>query len=374
VEKFCGEFDMKIFADFHHSGLARSLVLALQVRLGHEVYFPGANFVENTIQLTGGHHVLLSCLPSWTLSLGGFPESLSGEWEQLVTYESFMETDWDVFLVTRVETQRMFRELKKIHPNGDKIKVIAQNGNDGVVFDWDLCKNFMASDEASFRKVPQDVNSIWYMQELGMQYMEQEWVPLDEVSVKKVNSFVNCWSTFTSPWRWDGDLSTNDGRCPHCSTSQCDNLNDLVEPYNLWLQAKENLPDHEFGEYGIACTFGCIPEVCLPTEYVKGGLTVHMKTYDGYGHSMLQSIACGRLVVVPKGFHRYRTAGRVLIPNLTCLESEWTAESLTKTISDFTSDLALANDYSYGCWKASKEIFNWTLEGQRLKKFMENLV
>lgn len=365
---------MKIFADFHHSGLARSLVLALQHRLGHEIYFPGANFVENTLHLSGGHHVLLSCLPSWTLSLGGFPDHLSGEWENLVTYDQFMETDWDVFLVTRIETQRMFRELKKIHPDGDKIKVVAQNGNDGVMFDWDFCKNFMTSDEASFRKAPADLHTIWYMQELGMQYMKQEFVPLNAESVKRVNSFVNCWNTFTSPWKWDGDASIYNAQCPHCGAGAQATPHPVVEPYNMWLQAKANLPDHEFGEYGISCTFGCIPEVCLPTEYVKGGLTVHMKTYDGYGHSMLQSIACGRLVIVPKGFHRYRTAGRVLIPNLTCLESEWTAESLTKTINDYTSDLSLANDYAYSCWEAARKIFNWELEARRLGRFMENLV
>ena len=260
---------MKIFADFHHSGLARSLVLALQDRLGHEVYFPGANFVENTIHLSGGREVLLTCLPSWTLSLGGFPDSLSGEWQQNVTYEQFMETDWDVFICSRVETQLMFRELLKLHPRGDKIKVIAQNGNDGVQFDWDLCPNFMASDEASYRKAPKDVHNIWYMQELGRQYLGNDFVPITEESLRTVNSFVNCWSTMTSPWRWDKDLSVYGGVCPHCGGSATAE-SETVSPYGIWTEAKEALPDHDFGEYGIACHFGCIPEVCLPIEYWKG--------------------------------------------------------------------------------------------------------
>jgi hypothetical protein len=365
---------MKIFADFHHSGLARSLVLALQCRLGHEVHFPGTDFVEKTLQLSGGHHILLSCLPSWTLSLGGFPEPLNKEWTQLPTYAEFMDTDWDVFLVTRPETQLMFRELKKLHRNGANIKIICQTGNDGTSFDWNFCKNFLASDYASYHLAPKEVNKIWYMQELGGQYLNSEFVPIGNLKVlHTINSFINCWPTFTSPWSWTGDMGTWGGRCPHCSGRDAP-VPPSISPYGIWEGAKNAMPDYTFNEYGIACTLGCIPEVCLPLEYVRGALTVHMKTYDGYGYSALQSIACGRLVVVPRGFHRYRTAGRVLIPNLTCLESEWTSDSLIGVIKDFTQNIDEANKYSLACWKASKAIFDFDLEAMRLKKFMEELI
>ena len=103
-------------------------------------------------------------------------------------------------------------------------------------------------------------------------------------------------------------------------------------------------------------------------------MTVHMKTYDGYGHSMLQSIALGRPIIVPMGFHRYRTAGRALVPNLTCFESEWNAPSLIKTITDYTSDLDRANEYALACHKAADGLFNFHLEGVRLKKFLEELL
>jgi len=108
-------------------------------------------------------------------------------------------------------------------------------------------------------------------------------------------------------------------------------------------------------------------------EYTLGGLTVHMKTYDGYGFSMLQSIAMGRLVIVPRGFHRYRTAGRILIPNLTCLESEWTADSLIGVIKDFTSDISMANAMSESCHKVSRALFDFDLEARRIEKFLQNL-
>jgi hypothetical protein len=210
------------------------------------------------------------------------------------------------------------------------------------------------------------------MQELGLQYLKDDFVPIDSSTQKTVNSFVNCWNTFTAPWVWDYDHGAWGGYCPHCAGQRSPAMSP-VAPYSLWCDAKAALPDHTFNEYGIACTLGCIPEVCLPLEYNKGALTVHMKTYDGYGFSMLQSIAMGRLVIVPRGFHRYRTAGRVLIPNLTCLESEWNSSSLTGVIKDFTSDLTMANDMSLACYKASRGLFNFDVEAKRISKFLENL-
>lgn len=98
-----------------------------------------------------------------------------------------------------------------------------------------------------------------------------------------------------------------------------------------------------------------------------------MKTYDGYGYSMLQSIACGRPVIVPRRFHKYRTANRYLIPNVTCFEVEWEGKALADTIRYATGSLDRANHYAYACWKASLGLFDWDHEAFRVSEFLEEL-
>jgi glycosyltransferase involved in cell wall biosynthesis len=149
-----------------------------------------------------------------------------------------------------------------------------------------------------------------------------------------------------------------------------------MKPYWIFTGAMAGLRDYgyTYGEYGIHCRDGMIPEPKLPAAYASGALTIHMKTYDGYGYSMLQSIACGRPVVVPRGFHRYRTANKFLIPNLTCFETEWSDSDLMRTIMEATSDLETANKYAWACYTAAGMIFNWDLEAFRIKKFLGRLI
>lgn len=134
------------------------------------------------------------------------------------------------------------------------------------------------------------------------------------------------------------------------------------------------LPNYTFNDYGINCKIGCKPEIQLPIEYASGALSVHMKTYDGYGFSMLQSIACGRPVIVPRRFHRYRTANHYLIPNVTCFEAEWNAHSVVEIVKYVTESVDRANHYARACWDASKGLFNWEHEAWRVGEFLGRLI
>jgi hypothetical protein len=362
----------KVFSDFHHAGAAQGSVLLLQCRLGHEVWFPDTDFVNRTSEWCG-NGVLLPCLPFWAKNLGGLPpEMLKDDWKQLVNWESFMDMDWDVFLVTRVETQPLMLELKRRHPKGNKIKLVGVTGNDNTPFDWKVIRNLMSSDFATFENSPKDINKVWYSQEIGRHY-GTEYVPITDKVLHTVNSFVQCWPSMRGPWYWYYDLSNWRGNCPYCSATQVQD-NNVIDPYGIWDGARKSMPDYVFGEYGMMGRLGSVSECDLPREYAKGALTVHMKTYDGYGFSMLQSIVCGRPVIVPKNFHKFRTAGRYLIPDLTCFTIGWSADELVEKIKYVTETSNRADAYGKACYKAAQGIFNWELEARKVEDFWRKLI
>jgi glycosyltransferase involved in cell wall biosynthesis len=320
---------------------------------------------------------ILSCLPGWLKTMGGYPEYRGGKpWEYLCNYDQFMSTDWDVILVTRVETQGMFKELRKIHPKGERIKFIGVTGNDNTKFEWDIVPNLMASDYPTFVNSPSTLNKIWYSQEIGHHYFDAGFVPIvGNVMLKTVNQFVNCWPSMRGPWHRVYDMSNWEGVCPTCGADQSNapQEKEPIDPYGIWDGARNRLPDHWLEEYGINCKHGCVEEVNLPEMYVKGAVTVHFKAYDGYGYSMLQSIVCGRPVIVPRGFHKYRTAGKYLIPNLTCFEADWNSDSLAEVIRYVTLTEERANQYAKACYVAARGLFNFELEAYRIKEFLGRL-
>ena len=368
---------MRIFADFHHSGAAQGQVLLLHSRLGHEVYFPNEEFVKRVTPLFEHEGDWLPPTPNWLERMGGTPEhfqEIAGRY--IIGYDEFMAMDWDFILVTRTESQKVFKKLLEDHPYSHKIKKVAMTGNDCTSYDWDWVKNFMCCDELSYVHAPKNINKIWYDQEIGQHY-GREFVPVTEQSRKTVNSFINCWPSFVHDWYWDHEFTGNHGSCPHCGSKDNSLHYGPIKPYWVYDNAMLTL-ESEFGykrgEYGINGRDGMIMEKHLPSVYAGGFLTIHMKTYDGYGYSMLQSIACGRPVIVPRGFHRYRTANKFLIPNLTCFEVEWSDSSIIECVLGVSRDLETANRYAKACYEAARGLFNWDLEAYRVREFLRRLM
>lgn len=366
---------LKIFGDFHHSGAAQAQALLFQRRLGHALHFPNTDFVVGILNqgwCTASD--MMACAPGWLNSMGGYPQMASRDAYFPMGLEEFMSTSWDVWLVTRIETQRMFQELRKLHPSGNRVKIIGLTGNDNTPFDWPNIPNLMTSDYATFRNSPADIHKIWYSQEIGQHYYSEPFTPINRCSLKVVNQFVNCFPSMRGPWYERYDMSNWRSQCPYCQADQNGApMGRKIDPYGIWCGAKDRLPDHQFEEYGINCTHGCINETEMPKAYDSGAVTVHFKCYDGYGFSMLQSIVRGRPVIVPRGFHKFRTAGKYLIPNLTCFEADWNSASLAEVIQYVTGSEGRANMYATACWRAARGLFDWGLEAFRVSEFMEDL-
>lgn len=359
---------MNIFDDYHHGGAARGQVLLFENRLGHKVYFPNDSFTKWANNIAPG--AWLPVMPNWPETIGGFPPEYSIA-EKIISKEQFMDIDWDIILVTRLESQIIAQELLKEHPKGDRIKLIAVTGNDITDFNWSLIKNFLCSDYLSYMRAPEGVNKLHYSQEIGAQY-GGEFISITEENLRTVNTYINCLSSFTD-WIWDAEYTGWYGTCPHCE-SDYRKWPKAVSPYGIWNGMKLLLPSHKFQDFGIINTMGVVDECRLSDVYYNSCVSWHMKTYDGYGYSMLQSIACGRPVIVPRRFFRYRTAGRYLINNLTCFDAEWNSESCVEIIKYITGNVKRANQYALACWNAGKALFNWEHEAFRVHEFMERLI
>ena len=370
---------MKFFADFHHGGAARGLFLTMKYRLGHDLYFPETTFAQYASEAANKPGTWLGICPHTFAKNGGIPKQFLNEDESfpyVMNQEQFMETDWDGIFITRTESQPIFKKLVEKHKHRQKIKFIGSMGNENTVFDWSWVKNLMVSDYLSYVSCPSHVNKIHYSQEMGTQFAEEnkEFVPIKQEDLVNIFTFINCLSSFTGPWYWDSEGSCCGGKCPHCDGVPNTSSHGPYSPYNIWNELTGKLPNHRFTDFGIVNSGGVIPEKQLPEKYHKCALTWHFKTYDGYGYSLLQSIAMGRLAIVPRRFHRYRTAGKYLINNLTCFEAEWNSNSIKSVIEYFTADLDRANKYSEACFNAAKHLFNWELEAYRVNEFINKLL
>jgi len=135
------------------------------------------------------------------------------------------------------------------------------------------------------------------------------------------------------------------------------------------------MPDYTFAEYGMGTRYGYTPPALLHHKYKACSVTLHFKHMEGFGFSLIQSLACGTPAIVPRGFYKYRTAGRYLIPGVTCLEADWDAESIQGAIQEITGDEDRYQRWVHDCGRVAGAIIEQDRKMSviRLREFMREL-
>lgn len=364
---------MRFFLDHHHYALARSLLTTLCGRLGHEVWFPDIPFVKSAVPPTVWNVVH----PIWFDEVMVDPAHVSWAPHGVVSEEEFFDLDWDFLVASRSESQEPILRLKRKHPRGDRIRLLAVSGNAGTVYDRERFEHLVSTDEGSARLKPNDLHVICVPQEIGWAYSSTSFAPMRPEALRRVASYVHNLAGWHGDWNYDAF----GGGCPHCGTSLPGADRDHVRPeltvVETWRKLRSLLPRHEllaFGGENEVLGGRLLHEKEIPSIIDSTALTVHWKSSEGFGHSLLQSVRRGRLVVVPERFYRYKMANRYLIPDVTCLEVPWDARAVARAVEGFTRDLDVANERSLRCREVADVLFDPEYDTRRLGRWLDEIV
>tara|TARA_Y100000310_G_C20680989_1_gene815927 strand:- start:2146 stop:3231 length:1086 start_codon:yes stop_codon:yes gene_type:complete len=361
---------MKIFRDYHHDGSARGHFQLFCNEFDAEVGIPDVNMCSKYSPPGIWGVFTKDSIPKL-----GLEEIYNRDKLYEVNEEQFMDIDWNIILITRHESQDILFPLLNKHPYRHKMKIIAYTGNDEIpTFDWRHIKHFISSCDLNYMMCPNYVNKIWFPEIIGDNYF-QDFVPVDDTSLYYINSFINFMKDYDELFTWDYERF---GRgCPHCG-SRSSSLDVPVNIITLWQKMVSVLPDYTFTPYGAENEFlnGKLitDDREMPSAYHSGALTWHMRTAEGFGLSLHQSIVCGRPVIIPKKFYKYRTGNRYLIPDVTCVEVDWNIHSITSAIKKITVDVDTANQYAKRCYDIANALFDYTHDIWRLKQWIYNIL
>lgn len=322
---------MKIFSDRHHGALTKSLKMLFEDRLGHELYFPhGREWFEE------GYWMIAKPYNDNPVTINQYLVAPTDE--KRVTYQGFLEGDFDVMIASYNNHVRPYHELLKRHQL--KTKLIHQMGNEWPV-DWRLVKNLLGSIMPA--SVPSGTNAIFYHQEFDLDTFHYAPPSNKKICRSFVHSLI------------EHEMYKQD-----------------------WLDFQELeklLPEYKFESYGILCRDGIskkqedIAEVMRETKW-----GIHLKNNgDGYGHVIHNWFAVGRPVVYRSSHYEKKLAQALLIDMQTGIDLDRHSLQDTAKIINDMSDA----QYLKMCNRVHnrfKEVVDFDKEGELIKKFMEELI
>lgn len=354
---------MNIFSDRHHSGLANSLHLTLEKRLGHNLYFPiGMEWAENNWWLIHKPYdysietakQYLQIRPEYepqdkTVSLnhviGEKPthyevEDLhEGYIQKCITLEQFKRMDIDVIIASVPDHWVSFTALRdKYKPSAH---VICQAGNHFLEIDsliqTGTIKNLLASLKPF--SVPTSIHSCFYHQEFDTRIFKPSTLP----PKKLITSFINVYPK-------------NGG------------FTDFTTLASI-------IPGFDFKSYGGGCPDGAISGTQTLANIIRQSYFIFQSKYggDGYGHNLYTSMACGKPVITRISDYKGKLGEELLTDMETCIDLDvHSYNDVCYIIQDLSPD-----KYKFMCSQAYKrfqEKVDFDSEAQTLAAFLATLL
>ena len=355
---------MKVFTCTHHYALFRSIYYLFCDRLGFELHAPNVEWCERVDGWGNMEHALKG--------MGGIKWDDFHKSVSFISEQEFIDTlpTYDLILITRVETEPyLFPLLDRIE---NDVPLVAFTGNENSPHDWSRIYNLIATDFQTYDLSPAHVHKIWTVQEIGRNYQTPQ--SIEGKNPKGISAFINNLPNHNRAFRWNCDKF--EGTCPHCQSA----TPSLFQPVNmpaLWDSLLDTMPDYKFVAWGANSekyNGRLLSDWEMPSKYHEAALTWHFKTFEGYGHSLIQSIVCGTPVMIPKRFYNYRTARRFLIPSVTCFESDWSVSAMKEVIEHVTCDEETTIQYHEACRRAASGLFDWFHEAWRVSRWLEDVI
>lgn len=341
-------FNMKILSDFHHSSLYSSLLYTLEGRLGYEVYrqieetwfkkgFWKINRQKDTIQQYLGTYGYQPTdgTPSLNNTLwvkdGVYysKDPNTGQIHKAITYETFLDMDWDVIIASIPQHIDAFKRLAHMK----KAKFIFQEGNNFNLPARDI-PNLMAS------TVPRSLSchSVFYHQEFDLGVFR----PTEPAQTKEIHNYMNV-------------------------------LHNYPESYDYFLALEEEMPDYTFKMYGSQNRDGCITGIQnLADSMRRAEWIYHNKPGgDGYGHVLHNTFAVGVPLIVNKRHYEGQLGGQLMDDRACVIMDGLPVKELASIIRNREERRSVICEEAY---KRFCDTVDFEKEAKQIQKFMENLV
>lgn len=348
----------KVFVDFHHSSLLRSLVMLFEGRLGYEVYRPigmewfTEGFWKINDQLDTAYQFLsldqaykpsdgtpklnetLHCLDEgvfWCADPGGKTH------HKACTLDFFKNNQFDYVIASIPAHVPVFEELIRRYQK--HAKLIIQMGNN-----WNLSNyaghNILASLEP---QICPGVNAMFYHQEFDNRSI---FYHTKATPTKKIYSFVNIIQNTGQGWEdWNA-------------------LKKLLEPEGF-----------EFKAFGGQCPDGNMngPEE-LADAMRECQFVFHVKPGgDGFGHIIHNAYAVGRPVITRRSYYAGQLADHLFsigtYIDLDMYEYK-DVRGIIKRITKDTNELETMGEYAYSSFQRTVDYLE---EAKQIKSWIEKL-
>lgn len=251
-----------------------------------------------------------------------------------ISLEELYSNPPDVFIVSCYEVERDI--LTNIWPKlkNTKTKLVYYNGNNDFYCNWDYAQNIITADIVTAKKAQlRNKNMVF-------------WLP---------------WVDFHDEFKFKGINNNN------VLNSYITNYQKLFpQDYNKSLEIKNYIEKQGF-KFNIYDSAGFNNVSDLLRDSCG---TIHIKSLEGYGYSIIESIASGRMVFLYRPYSTNRTYTNWCIEDKTCFYFDDNEELLIK-LRMYHANL---DKYQVQCSENIRQLINNEKQGLRLNKYLEDIV
>jgi hypothetical protein len=314
-----------------HIYLTQNMASAFK-KMGHTLIIPSEEYKPT-------HHVPWQTKDSmWAWNTYWTQEKVTKEIGSNVlalSKEEILDIKPEIIFLTCVESQPEI--LNELYPHlKNHSKLVAYSGNDywDGAYDFSMIRNYLCADYTGFLlSLKYKLNYLYYKPEVNYDFFKYQGVSDGNIFGSYINNY------------------------------QAGFPND----YDFCFKLMESIKEINFQP----CD-KCAREEML--KNLKNSIaTVHIKRLEGYGYSVIESLAAGRPVFLTRPYSQNKSLQQWCIENKTAFFFDTPEEFKMKALR-FIEDKDFRHSTQEQCAKTIREIINNDLEFEKLKNFIDNLV
>lgn len=348
---------MKIFVDYHHASLYRSLQLLFEERLGYELYRPiGIEWFDK------GYWKIADPYPTPRDTALQFLDTRGGKykketnlngdyrvdnqgiyhvyepdhdvWQRAITLDTFKKMQFDILIASY--NAHIIPYLKLINLHQTRAKLIHQMGNNWAsTLNWKIIKNVMAS--TAIFGYPPKKNVVFYHQEIDPKLFNYR----KEYSPKSIMSFSNVLH--------GSDLAT-------------------------FIELEKAMPTFHFFSYGAGNRDGSLTVRGVAEKMKAAQFVAHFKEGgDGFGHVIFNAFALGKPPIVKMNQYKGQLAYKLMKDRVTCIDiGNLKTEEAVKKIMKYVEPENYSK-MSFAAHSVFEKYINYDKEAKNIEIFLKHL-